>query len=122
MMDGLFGSAVQLASLASNAGKVIDGYNDLQNRLSASERTDGLLAIADYDTVVIVANPTEVQAYRRFFEEKKLSLKELTASGYNERAFDVAVKMGTQVSKEKFIKVQNDLPLWQKFKIKFEDW
>ncbi|WP_192483775.1 MULTISPECIES: hypothetical protein [Cysteiniphilum] len=119
---GLISGAVQLATLASNAGKVIDGYNEVQKRLSASEDIETQLAVADYDTVVIVAKPAQAQAYRDFFNDKKLSLKNMVSSGYNERAFDVAVKMGAQVSKEQFDKVQEKTSFWQKTKIRFADW
>lgn len=119
---GLIGGAVQLATLASNAGKVIDGYNEVQKRLSASEDIETQLAAADYDTVVIVAKPAQAQAYRDFFNDKKLALKNMVSSGYNERAFDVAVKMGAQVSKEQFDKVQEKTSFWQKTKIRFADW
>ncbi|GGG04531.1 MULTISPECIES: hypothetical protein [Cysteiniphilum] len=119
---GLISGAVQLATLASNAGKVIDGYNEVQKRLSASEDIETQLAVADYDTVVIVAKPAQAQAYRDFFNDKKLALKNMVSSGYNERAFDVAVKMGAQVSKEQFDKVQEKTSFWQKTKIRFADW
>ncbi|WP_440993837.1 hypothetical protein [Cysteiniphilum litorale] len=119
---GLISGAVQLATLASNAGKVIDGYNEVQKRLSASEDIETQLAVADYDTVVIVAKSAQAQAYRDFFNDKKLALKNMVSSGYNERAFDVAVKMGAQVSKEQFDKVQEKTSFWQKTKIRFADW
>ncbi|WP_151192515.1 hypothetical protein [Cysteiniphilum sp. JM-1] len=119
---GLISGAVQLATLASNAGKVIDGYNEVQKRLSASEDIETQLAVADYDTVVIIAKPAQAQAYRDFFNDKKLALKNMVSSGYNERAFDVAVKMGAQVSKEQFDKVQEKTSFWQKTKIRFADW
>ncbi|MBK2125746.1 hypothetical protein [Fangia hongkongensis] len=119
---GLLTGAIQLATMASKANEMLDGYAQVRKRLSASEEVEAKYAVADFDTVVIVAKPSEAEAYRAFFDEKKLWLKKMVSSGYNERAFDVAVKMGSQVSQSEFEKVQEKLSFGQKVKIRLSDW